>query len=298
MDIRHIMTFLRVVDRKNFSKAAEDLAYAQSTVTYQIKQLENELGFPLLDRSGPNLSLTAPGREFLPLAEKIVRLQQEALCLNCANTELRGTLCLGITEALVADTLVQVLPRFNRLYPQVDVHVMSGRRLELLDWLRTKRLDLVYLTGPDDDDPELQCCYKRRERLIFVASSQHPLARHDLVLPQECLVYPYLDVDRSGYCYSVFKKMASECGLSLRQYTVLDNTQAVAEILRSNTAFSYLPEYSVKKEIDAGHLTELNVALEPAYYYSRILYRRNKWIPAFMEDLIRMIREHRPDDPR
>lgn len=296
MDIRHVITFLRVVNRKSFTRAGEELHYVQSTVTYQIKQLEKELGFPLLDRVGSGVTLTPLGREFLPIAESIVQLQQEALNLNNSQQGVRGTLCLGVSESLVSDTLVDVLPRYSKLYPQVDIQVTTGRRGELLSGLRQNRLDLIYLTGPDSQEPDLHCCYSRRERLIFVASAGHPLARRSRIPTQDCLVYPYLDTERSDSYYNSFKQLASLHGLSLRQSAVLNNTQAVAEILQGNSAFSYLPEYSVKKELDSGRLAELKVDFEPQYYYSRILYHKDKWVPALMEDLIRLIREFRPDD--
>ena len=296
MDIRNIITFLRVADRKNFTKAGEELHYAQSTVTNQIKQLEKELGYPLLDRMGKKVTLTTLGREFLPLAKQIVKLQQEALSLNKASQEMHGMLCLGITESLLLDTMVTVLPRYGRLYPHVDIKFMTSSRSELMTWLQQNRLDLVYLTGPEYQDPELLCCYKRRERLIFVTSAQHPLVGKRRVPLQEILVYPYLDTDRSGYCYTRFKELASRHGLSLRQSATIDNTQAIAEILLGNTAFSYLPEYSVRKEIACGHLAELDAAFEPQYYYSQILYHKDKWVPPFMTGLIELIRDFRPDD--
>ncbi len=64
MDIKNIETFLHVAELENFTKAAEELSYAQSTVTTQIQQLERELGFPLFDRVGKHVSLTQLGEKF------------------------------------------------------------------------------------------------------------------------------------------------------------------------------------------------------------------------------------------
>ena len=65
MDIRNIRAFVRVAELKSFSKAAAELDYVQSTVTMQVRQLEQELGYPLFDRIGKRVSLTAMGAEFL-----------------------------------------------------------------------------------------------------------------------------------------------------------------------------------------------------------------------------------------
>ena len=82
MELRNINTFLRIVDLKQFSKAASELGYAQSTVTSQIHQLEEELGSPLFDRLNNTVALTEFGRAFLPLAQKMYNTEKEMQALS------------------------------------------------------------------------------------------------------------------------------------------------------------------------------------------------------------------------
>ena len=79
MEIRNILTFLKVAGTQNFSKAAEQLGYSQSAVTIQIQQLEKELGTQLFERIGKRVYLTEKGQEFIGYASEIMRVTNEAL---------------------------------------------------------------------------------------------------------------------------------------------------------------------------------------------------------------------------
>ena len=288
MDIRNIETFLKVVDRKNFTRAAADLNYVQSTVTMQIKQLEKELGYPLFDRLGKKVSLTALGERFLPLAEKLVQTQSQALSLNRSPEEIRGVLRIGLSEALVRETLAPLLPVYERTYPQVNLVVATGRQSDLLAWLKEGRLDMLCLTGQRCADPELLCCCERRERLVFVAGPRHPLVGAGPLSLRDCLAYPYIGPE-DGYLGC--QALAAAGGLSLRHSALLDNIQTVADTLGSNAFFSFLPERAVQRRLRTGRLAELPVAVPPQFCFSQLLYYRKKWVPPFMAGLIELIRQ-------
>ena len=70
MELRNVKTFLKAAELDNFAKVAQELGYAPSTVSTQIQQLEEELGFPLFNRINRKVNLTTKGQEFLPYAEE------------------------------------------------------------------------------------------------------------------------------------------------------------------------------------------------------------------------------------
>lgn len=78
MELRHLKTFRTVAEKGGFSRAGEELGYAQSTVTAHIHKLEEELGSPLFDRLGKRTVLTDAGKHLLPYAKEMVRLSREA----------------------------------------------------------------------------------------------------------------------------------------------------------------------------------------------------------------------------
>ena len=167
MDFRNIETFLRAAELGSFTAAAQELNYVQSTVTMQIQQLERELGFPLFDRIGKTVSLTALGEEFLTYAYEITRMLHMASSLDQAAAEIHGTLRLGVLESLLFGTVAEMMPDFKRQYRNVDLQLKMGQTTELLQQLKQNALDLVYLSADLNVDPDLRCCYQRQEELVF-----------------------------------------------------------------------------------------------------------------------------------
>ena len=101
MEIRNLITFTKVAETQSLSKAAKLLGYAQSTVTMQMQQLEQELGAQLYERVGKQIRITQTGQEFLSYAAAIVRMSEDALKVGKQDTSaITGSLRLGISGQL------------------------------------------------------------------------------------------------------------------------------------------------------------------------------------------------------
>ena len=107
MEFRNIYSFLRAAELGSFTKAAQELGYAQSTITTQIQQLESELGFPLFEHIGRRIDLTVHGREVIRYANQILHIQEQILDLHhTAPADIHGTLRIGIVESIMHSTLL------------------------------------------------------------------------------------------------------------------------------------------------------------------------------------------------
>ena len=109
MELRNLQTFSKVCETMSFSRAAEELGYAQSTVTAQVAQMEEELGVPLFDRSGKRFRLNAKGEELLAYANRLTALADEARASVSDNRTPRGLLRLGTIDSLGTALLPAVL---------------------------------------------------------------------------------------------------------------------------------------------------------------------------------------------
>ena len=294
MDLRNVKTFLRVVEFGSISRAAEELNYAQSTVTSQIQLLERELGFPLFDRIGKRISITAPGQEFLGYANEMLRIAQKVSAMGSDQEEMRGTLRIGVLESLMFSAMLNVLPDFKRRFKKVDVQLKMGQAADLLVLLKQNQLDMAYISGDLNTDPDLYCCYKRKESLIFVTSPYHPAARRRDIPMHDLLEYDFLVTERSGICYGRLKGLAAANQSTIRHTTEVDSTVVIADLLKRGMGVAFLPEYSVAEELRKRSLVKVDVQMEPQTYYSQILYHRSKWLTPFMEYFIRLVRENRP----
>ena len=196
MDLRNIQTYIRLAENGSFSKTAQELNYAQSTVTMQIQQLEKELGYRLFDRIGRTVSLTSMGQEFLGYAYEILRTMDRAMTLDKDPTYLHGTLRLGVLESLLFGTMLEIIPQFRSQYPNVCLQITMGQTTELVKQLKENKLDLVYLSGAENTDPDLKCCYQRQEELVFLCAPDHEAGRSTTM--EEIFQYDFVLTERSG----------------------------------------------------------------------------------------------------
>lgn len=295
MDLKNLKTFLRAAELGSITKAAEELNYVQSTATAQIQQLEKELGFPLFDRIGKRISLTAPGREFMVYANEILHITQKIQKIGSEPDEISGTLRIGVLESLLYSTMMQILPEFKKLYRNVDIQVQMGQGVELVNLLKQNQLDLAYISGNLNCEPDLHSCYARRESLVFIASTDHPLANRKRVSVPELLSYDFLVTERSGICYGRLTELAAPYSQPLRHSLVVDSTVAITRLVSKGMGIAFLPEYSVSEQLEKGTIVKIDMALEPQTYYSQLLYHKSKWLSPFMEDFIGLVNEYRPE---
>lgn len=295
MDTRNIQTFIRVAELGSFTKAAEEAKYVQSTVSMQIQQLERELGFPLFDRVGKRVSLTALGAEFLAYAYKITQAMQAATALGKGAGDICGTLRVGVLESLLFSHMLQLLPKFKDSYKKLHLQLKMGQASELLQQLKQNQLDMVYLSASLNTDPDLHCHYQRREELVFICSPEHPIARKENVSVSELLSYDFVVTEHSGICYGRLQELAAQHNASLHASVEVDSTVAIAALAQKSTVLAFLPKYSVQKQLDEGSLLQVDADLVPQIYYSQILCHKSRWISPFMRELIERIHLAFPD---
>lgn len=136
MEIRNLVTFLKVTELNSFSKAAEALDYSQSAVTVQIQQLERELGVRLFDRIGKNVSITQYGKNFISYARDIVSAVARAQVFASEETELTGMVQVGTLNSLMTASFSDIVPAFRQRFP----HVMMRLHADMVASLKDKLL--------------------------------------------------------------------------------------------------------------------------------------------------------------
>ena len=295
MDIRNIQTFIRAAELGSFTKVADEMQYVQSTVSMQIQQLERELGYPLFDRIGKRVSLTALGAEFLSYAYKITQAMQEASSLNKNAEDTWGTLRVGILESLLFANMLALLPQFKNTYKNLNLQLKMGQTTELLQQLKQNQLDMVYLSAGLNTDPDLCCYYKRAEQLVFISSPDHPVAKKKKIPVRELFSYDFVVTEHSGICYGRLRELAAQHNGSLCASVEVDSTIAIASLVQKNMALAFLPKYSVQKQLEEKSLIAVDVDLEPQIYYSQILSHKRRWVSPFMKELIARIAAAYPE---
>ena len=294
MDLLYIRTFLHVAEVGNFTRAAEDLQYAQSTVTSQIQALEKEFGFPLFERVGRKCLLTDAGREFLQYANDIQYITQKIGTIKERSEDAPITLRIGVIESLLFSTMIDLVPLFKEKYPNAELSIQVSPAPNLLELLRQSQLDMVYLSSGLNTDNALTCCYKREERIVFVTSTEHPLAGRRQIPLRDIFSYPLITTEASGHCSRVLRELAADAELEMRPSITINDIDGISLFLRDGRSFSFLPECSLSEHLRNNRLTTLDTQTQTPTYYSQVLLRKSQWLSPPLKFLIGLIHQLKP----
>jgi len=298
MEFRNLYSFLKVHDLGSFSKAAEELGYAQSTITLHIQQLEKELGTPLFDRIGRKNSLTPYGTQLLSYARKILQLHEQVKYISQSDrTKIGGTLKIGMVESITGSLLLSVIGEYRRRLPEVNVELRVAVSSDLFAMLRQGGADLIFTIGDRLSAPDLICPCSHRERSVFVASPRHRLARREHVTADEVFAEPFILTGDATYLQHELFKKAGERGLTVRSSLRTESSKIICELVAQDLGISFLPEYQVRSPFQRSALAVLPVKDFSLEFFMSVYYHRDKWLTPQMAELISLVESYWRDDP-
>ena len=185
MELRQLKYFVRTAQTLNFSEAARSLYISQSTLSQQIKSLENELGTVLFQRDSHSASLTQSGAKLLPLA--IQTIQDAEACkaqVNDLKEMLTGELNIGVTYSF-SHILTETVKNFVREYPGVKLNIFYRNMEELMEALRHREVDFVLAFKPGQPYNEIDSSNLFSDKLSVIMRRDHPLANRESISLEE-----------------------------------------------------------------------------------------------------------------
>src|SRR5262245_31744871 len=235
IDVDQLRTFIAIVETGSFTKAAEVVHKTQSAVSMQMKRLEERLERPIFARDGRASKLTEDGDRLLDYARRIVKLNVEALAAF-SDFALTGRVRLGVPDDYADRYLPEIMARFSRAYPGVELSVICEPSVELFERIAANELDLAIVTDCGAGSRPVESF--RRERLLWVTSNRHTAHRDD---PRRLAL---------GRPDCKWREVAIE-GLEImgRPYRVLyssGNAGAVAAAVLAGLAVSVFPESGLR----------------------------------------------------
>ena len=289
MEFREISTFLQVAQYQSFSKAARHLGYSQAAVTIQIKQLEQELGVHLFDRIGKQISLTHQGQVFYQYAVSIRNDLEQAKNAVADPSTLSGKLCLGTIESICASIFPDLLAEYHRLHPEVTISIVTDSPGVLLDRMNENTIDIVYLLDRRIYDNRWCKTLEEPEENIFVASPDHELAlaKRELEL-DEVLRFPFFLTEKDASYRHMLEQYLASINRSVKPFLEIGSTEFIIHMLLKNTGISFLPKFTVQRELQQKQLTALNVRGFQMQSWRQIFYHKNKWVTREMQEFLRL----------
>lgn len=257
MDLQKLKTFQTVSTLMNFNKAAKVLNYAQSSVSAQIKSLEEEIGVELFNRKGKQISLTPKGEKMLKYANKILAIGEEAIAdLNRKTAE--GVLTIRAPQTVAIYYFPQIFARYNPLYPEVRFDITTCTFHNLENELAVGSVDLAFLLAESVLSSNLKSKIIGVEELVFVAYPGHELERRKNISMKDLsgmtLFFPNADC---GYKMQ-FEKEISENIQKAPVVMEFNSIEAIKNCVKLGLGITVLPRTTILCELENNELIELS----------------------------------------
>ncbi len=186
MDIQFYETFIEVAKTLNFREASENIGVVQSTVSNRIQALEDFYKRPLFNRTNKKVRLSSTGKRLLPYAERIVKLQYEAVRATRKTEEVLETLSIGIDSSLYTGELIQAIQSFTAEHPEIVLSIDVAHSKDI----HRSVIDGVYDMGfvySKSNNPDVVFTPYKRDKFIFAGLSPEEPAGEPYVTKQALL---------------------------------------------------------------------------------------------------------------
>ena len=280
MDIRTLKTFVYVAELGSFTKAATALGYAQSTVSFQIRQLEQELDARLFERVRHTVTLTAQGRAVLRYAQQINQLSREMGEAMREEKRPAGQVRLATADSLCPVLLGVHYGAFRAAYPGISLNIITAGTGEMIRLLNHNEADLVLTLDSHVYNTEYVIAGEERVGVHFAAAADHPLARREHLSVEEILSEPFLLTERGMSYRRLLDEKLAERSLEIAPVLENGNTRALCRLAEEGAGITFLPDYATEPFVAAGRLARLAVDDLEVEVWKQLLYHRDKWLSA------------------
>ncbi|WP_152393138.1 LysR family transcriptional regulator [Paenibacillus guangzhouensis] len=291
MDFRQLKTFHTLASTLNFSRTAEVQNYVPSTVTMQMKSLEEELGVKLVDRLGKKVILTEPGRSFLRYVDNILRELEEAQHVVKQSGEVSGTVVISADETLCTYRLPTLLRCFRLRYPGIRMLFRPLTYPSLKQSLRNGDADIIFMLDEIKGEPGFRGEKLLAEPFYVLAAPDHPLAARTAVSIEDFNGETFLLTEQGCSYRKFFERSLLQKGMRRITELEFNSAEAIKQCAKIGMGIAILPEMAVTAEMNRGELVPLAWDLTATSFATQMFWHEEKWITPAIDSFLQLTRE-------
>lgn len=292
MELKSLYTVRKIIETGSFQKAAIALNYAQSTITFQMKQLENELGVKLFEKNGNKMVMTEEGKDILPLIEHVVEASDMLLCYKDCQTALHGNLKIALPESLVTYQLQSVLKEFKEKAPNVKIALQVMNCYAIYDLLLSGDLDIAIHYDVRNYPQSIATKELDIYPLVMVAAPELEDSEADFITPQQRKVITHIQNDPNALYLKILNTYLKQKKIILQTGLEVWSIEGVKRCVMSNLGVAFLPRFTVEAELEQGLLKECTMDLSDGTMTAICAYHKNKWKSPAMELFLEILDKH------
>ncbi|MCI9009108.1 MAG: LysR family transcriptional regulator [Lachnospiraceae bacterium] len=286
MDIKNLITFIHVAEKNSFTKAARVLGYSQSTVSFQIRQLETELNAQLFERINHTIALTEQGREVLAYAHRISALTRELECGMKEEKEVAGHFRLAVPDSLCDSLLEKGFADFRSRYPGITLKITATGTEEMFRLMDHNEADAILTLDNHIYNTEYVIVREEQVGMHFVAPPEHSLCMQKKVSVRELVKEPFVLTEKGMSYRRLMDERLAALSLEIHPVLELGSTRLLCSLVEQGVGLSYLPDYVTEAGVKAGRLMYIDVADFEIEIWKQLLYHKDKWVSPQMRSVI------------
>lgn len=252
MDIRQFEIFVKIVELKSFSRAAEAVYLTQPTLSGHIKSLEEELGLKLLDRLGREIVPTKAGSLLYEYARRMMALMDEARqALDQLMGRMKGEVVVGGSTIPGEYLLPGIIGRFREKYPEITVVLRIGDTSEIINKVLDGECE-IGIVGFKCDDSRLECRDFVKDELILITGPDYPLPKKGRMTAPELGAVPFVMRERGSGSRMTIEKRLLEMGVEpggINIVAEMGSTEAVKQAVKAGLGFSIVSSMAVAEDL-------------------------------------------------
>lgn len=291
MELRNLITFIHVAELGSFTKTAEQLGYSQSTVSFQIKQLEEELGCLLFERINHTITLTERGHELVSYAHQVRTLTDDFREKLVEEKELTGSIHIVSPDSVCEEMITSHYIDFHQKYPGIFVRFTTGDSGVMLNMLDHNEADVIITLDIHLYNKDYIIAKEQPLPMHFVASPDSKFANVKDLSIRDIINEPFILTEFGQGYRRVFDRELAKKSLEITPVLEIGRTDIITSVVSQSNMISYLPDFVTNPLIKAGKLCHLDVCDLNIDIWKQLIYHKNKWLSKSLKTFIDYVKE-------
>ena len=290
MDLDNLKTFIEVARLASFSRAAEKVLRSQPAVSAQIRQLEQEYGQRLFDRSAKSVRLTPAGEVVLNYANQLLSLQARSIQEVSEQDGVRsGTLSIGANEGTFLYVLPRVLAKYHKQFPKVKISVYRSFTHKVTEKVEEGAVDLGVLTMPVKS-PSLEVIPVFRDRILLMAGPTSPLFKKKSATLEELAAQPII-LPKTGSIRKIMEKQLRPYRDNLNVTMELTSVVMIKRFVRAGFGVSLICRNFAAENVRRDEVRLLKVEGLDLWRELALVYRKDRSLPSIASAFVELARK-------
>jgi DNA-binding transcriptional LysR family regulator len=287
-----LQVFLSVSKHLNYTRAGEEINLSQPSVSVRIHQLESELRAKLFEQLGKKVVLTDAGQLLVPYANRVIAAIEDA---HHAIDELqgleRGSLRIGASTTPGMYLVPQVVARFKRSHPKIDIHLRIKDTREVEDGVLNNEFDFGFVGG-HLIATEVSAHAWLTDELLLVVSPDHRLRNKKTVRKQDLEGESFIVRESGSATRATIVTQLQQANFELETVIEMENPESIKKAVQSGLGIAFISKFAIATELKAKTLTAIRVRDLTINRELKIVHRKDKHLSRAAVAFIEMARDH------